>query len=219
MWFRRLIASAACAAVVGLVASAFVRTHFLDVMSALASKTSEVPQVDEPGPADGGSTADAELGPEGEIPEEPPTSVILTAAKGRPAHPAHSSPSQKTARDTVSRELDRGIRKLTERRYEIKRRALELALGNLGLLARWVRVAPEVREGKPFGFRLFAITADGPFAKLGLRNGDVLVSINGLDIATPEHVLDAYSKLKEATDLVLGIVRDGRPITREYAIR
>jgi general secretion pathway protein C len=60
---------------------------------------------------------------------------------------------------------------------------------------------------------------DGPFAKLGLRNDDVLVSINGLNIATPERVLDAYSKLKEASPLVLGLVRGELEITQEYTIR
>jgi type II secretory pathway component PulC len=122
-------------------------------------------------------------------------------------------------RDAFSQELDRGIRKLAERRYEIKRSALELALGNLGLLARWIRVMPDVRAGKPFGFRLIAIRADGPFAKLGLRNNDVLVSINGLDIATPDRVLDAYGKLKTAPRLLLALVREGHEITQDYTIR
>ena len=78
---------------------------------------------------------------------------------------------------------------------------------------------PEARDGKPYGFRLFAIRADGPFAKLGLRNDDVLVSINGLDIATPEHVLDAYGKLKTARQLVLGLIREKHEITQDYTIR
>jgi type II secretory pathway component PulC len=115
--------------------------------------------------------------------------------------------------------LDRGIRKLAERRYEIKRGTLELALGNLQFLARSVRVIPDTRDGKPFGFRLFAIRADGPAALLGLRNDDVLVSINGLDIATPDHVLDAYGKLKTAPHLVLGLIRQRHEITQDYTIR
>jgi len=60
MWFRRLTASAACAAVVGLAASSFVRTHFVEVMSALSPRVSEAPPVDEPDRADGGAPTDAE---------------------------------------------------------------------------------------------------------------------------------------------------------------
>jgi general secretion pathway protein C len=189
-------------------------------MSALSPKVSAELPGDEPGQAEGGTPADAELAPEGESPETSPTSVLLTAAgKGRPGRPARPAPSRKPAHDAFSREINRGIRKLAERRYEIERSTLDLALGNLGLLARWVRVAPELRDGKPLGFRLFAIAADGPFAKLGLRNGDVLIAINGLNLATPERVLEAYSKLRTAPRLSLGLLREGHELTQDYTIR
>ena len=218
--FRHLTASAACAALLALAASALVRTHSSAVMSALAPKTAERSPSDEPILADDSSPAVADLAPDGVTPEMRPTSVFLTrTAKEHTANPARPASSHNPGRDTFAQELDRGIRKLAEGRYEIKRRTLELALGNLGSLARSARVMPEARDGKPYGFRLFAIRADGPFAKLGLRNDDVLVSINGLDIATPEHVLDAYGKLKTARQLVLGLIREGHEITQEYTIR
>jgi general secretion pathway protein C len=145
--------------------------------------------------------------------------LVTTTGKGHSGRPPRPAPSHKAAHDAFSQELGRGIRKLAEHHYEIGRSTLDLALGNLGVLAKWVRVAPEVREGKPVGFRLFAITADGPFAKLGLRNGDVLIAINGLDLATPERVLEAYSKLRTAPHLILGLLREGREITQDYTIR
>jgi hypothetical protein len=226
MCFRYLTATAACAALLALAASVFVRTHLSEVMSALASKTlektSEASPVDEPIQADGGAPFVVDLAAEGVAPEEThPTSLLPPkAAKGhRRAATAQPASSHNPELDTFAQELDRGIRKLAERRYEIKRRSLELALGNLGLLARSVRVMPDARDGKPFGFRLFAIMADGPVAKLGLRDDDVLVSINGLDIATAERVLDAYSKLKTAPHLVLGLIRESREITQDYTIR
>jgi hypothetical protein len=195
--------------------------HFSEVMSALAPKTSEVSPLDEPIQANGSSPSFVDLAPEDVTPGEPrPTSLLLTkAAKEHPAATARPASSHNPERDTFAQELDRGIRKLVERRYEIKRNTLELALGNLRLLANSVRVIPDARDGKPFGFRLFAIVADGPVAKLGLRDDDVLVSINGLDIATAEHVLDAYNKLKTAPRLVLGLVRERHEITQEYTIR
>jgi len=220
MPFRYLTVTAACAALVGLAASGFVRTHFSQIMSALAQKTSEESPSDEPHQADGNSLPAVDPASESVTPETLPTSVHLSkATKGHPAPPVRPTSSNNPVRDTFSLALDRGIRKLAERRYEIKRSTLELALSNFGLLANSVRVMPDSRAGKPFGFRLYAIKADGPFAKLGLRNDDVLVSINGHDIATPERVLDAYSKLKEAPHLVLGIVRERHEITQEYTVR
>ena len=214
MCLRYLTASAACAALLGLAASGFVRTHLFEVMSALAPKTLEESPSDQPIQADGGFSSVVEIAPEGGTPEGTgPTS------SRHPAAPARHASSRKPVRDTFEQALDQGIRKLSEHRYEIKRSTLDLALGNLGLLARSVRVVPEVRDGKPLGFRLSAMTTDGPIAKLGLRNDDVLVSINGFDLTTAERVLDAYSKFKTASHLVLGLVQEGREIVQEYTIR
>ncbi len=207
MWFRYLTASALCAALLALAASGLVRTHFSKVMSALAPTTSEASPVDAPIQADRDSLPVMDPAPEGEMTAEMhPTSLFLRKdAKAHTAASARIVSPHNPLCDTFAQDLDRGIRKLAERRYEIKRSTLDLALGNLGLLARSVRVMPEARDGKPLGFRLFAITADGPIAKLGLRNNDVLVSINGLDLTTPDRVLDAYGKLKEAPALDLGV--------------
>jgi len=145
--------------------------------------------------------------------------LVRQASSGHAAATARPAASQNPSRDTFERELVRGIRKLADRRYEIKRGTLKLALANIGLLSRSVRAAPEVRDGKSVGFRLFAIVADGPFAKLGLRDDDVLISINGLGIATADQVLNAYGKLKTAHHLALGLIREGREITQDYTIR
>jgi hypothetical protein len=187
----------------------------------LAPRTSEEAPVDEPVRSDGSSPSVVDLAPGGLAPEEMrATSLLLPkSAMGHRAATAPSASSHNSVRDTFAQELDRGIRKLDERCYEIKRGTLELALGNLALLARSVRVMPDARDGKSLGFRLFAIMADGPIAKLGLRDDDVLISINGLDITTPDHVLDAYSKLKTVPHLVLGLVREGHEISQDYTIR
>jgi len=220
MWSRHLTASAVCAALVGLAASGFVRTHLTEVMSALAWRASEELPSDEPIEADGNFPSPVDLAPESATRETRPASSRLPkAAKRHTAAPARLISSHNPVHDRFSQELEQGIQKLAERRYAIKRSTLDLALRNLGLLARSVRVMPDARDGKPFGFRLFAIGADGPVAKLGLRNDDVLVSINGLDIATPERVLDAYSKLKTAPRLVLALIRERHEIAQEYTIR
>ena len=212
---RQLTASVACGALLGLAASGVVRTHFSAILSALAS---EMPRAspkedDEPGQA-GGFLSVLERDAEAMMPE----SQAILASTAEP-HSAPSARSRHSVHGTFSQELNRGIRKLGERRYEIKRHALELALGNLALLSKLVRAEPDIRDGKPVGYRLFAISVDGPMAKLGLQNDDVLVSINDLDIATPDRVLNAYSKLKTASQFALGLVRGGRQISQEYVIR
>jgi general secretion pathway protein C len=121
--------------------------------------------------------------------------------------------------DAFSQELDRGIKKTGEHTYEIQRATLESVLGNMSLLSRSARIVPEIRDGKAAGFRLYSVRPDGPFAKIGMQNGDVLSAINGLEITSPEKALEVYAKLKSASHLSLGLERNGARITKDYSIR
>jgi general secretion pathway protein C len=89
----------------------------------------------------------------------------------------------------------------------------------MGALAKGARIVPETRDGKAAGFRLFSIRPEGPFAKIGLQNGDVISAINGLDMSSPDKALEVYTKLKTANHLSVGVERNGQKITKDYNIR
>ena len=88
-----------------------------------------------------------------------------------------------------------------------------------GASPQWPRVVPQLRDGKPIGFRLSGIRSDGPFAAIGLENGDLLLEVNGTPIATPDAALAAYTKLRTADHVWLAIERDRRRIRIDYEIR
>jgi general secretion pathway protein C len=121
--------------------------------------------------------------------------------------------------DPLSAELDKGIKKTGEHNYEVQRSTLDSLLGNMAALAKGARIVPETKDGKPAGFRLFSIRPDGPFAKIGLLNGDVVSAINGLEMNSPDQALLAYTKLKTANHLSVAIERNGQKITKDYNIR
>ncbi len=206
----RLLVLAACASLLGLGASALVRSHLATAVASQADLPAEDPRprsaavTDAPSEVANANTA--------------PPARASSSTRRRPVRRARSAP-RNPARDLLSEDLARGIRRVGEGRYEIKRGALDLALHHLGSLSGFVRVAPAMRDGRASGFRLVAVGADGPFARLGLQQGDVLVSVNGLDITTPDHALDAYGKLRSASRFSLGLLREGHPMTREYTIR
>jgi general secretion pathway protein C len=121
--------------------------------------------------------------------------------------------------DPLAAELDKGIKKIGEHNYEVQRSTLDSLLGNMGALAKGARIVPETKDGKSAGFRLFSIRPDGPFAKIGLLNGDVVSAINGLEMNSPDQALLAYTKLKTANHLSVAIERNGQKITKDYNIR
>jgi general secretion pathway protein C len=76
---------------------------------------------------------------------------------------------------------------------------------------RSLRVVPEQKDGR-LGLRLFGIRPTSLLSTLGLKNGDRLESINGLNIASPEKALEAYARLRTAQHLRLRLERAGRPL-------
>jgi general secretion pathway protein C len=139
--------------------------------------------------------------------------------KGPSPSPAAAVIAPAPTTDPVMAELDRGIKKIGEHNYEVQRQTVDSLLGNMSLLSRSARIVPEIRDGKAAGFRLFSVRPDGPFGKIGLQNGDVISSINGLEMTSPDKALEVYTKLKSASHLSVGLERNGQKINKEYNIR
>ncbi|MCG5054801.1 MAG: hypothetical protein KA712_17700 [Myxococcales bacterium] len=144
----------------------------------------------------------------------------LLAAPEEPAPVAAAPVAPRAAPgDELSKELAQGLKKTGENSFELQRSTLDSVLGNMSLLSRSARIVPEIRDGKPGGFRLYAVRPEGPFALIGMQNGDVLYAINGLEMTSPEKALEVYSKLKSARHLSVSLERNGQKITKEYTIR
>jgi general secretion pathway protein C len=86
-------------------------------------------------------------------------------------------------------------------------------------IVKGARVVPAMKNGKPEGFKMYAIRPTSAFAKLGLSNGDTLTSINGFELNSADRALEVYTKLREATSLELEVTRRGKPVTLKYNIR
>jgi general secretion pathway protein C len=146
--------------------------------------------------------------------------IDLFEAPAPPPPPPGAAPPPAPDKDNqLAVDMAKGITKLSEHKYELQRGTLESVLGNMALLSRSARIVPEMKDGKAAGFRLFAVRPDGPFAMIGMQNGDIISSINGLEITSPEKALEVYAKLKSASHLSLGMERNGTKVTKEYNIR
>ncbi|HVV48829.1 MAG TPA: type II secretion system protein GspC [Polyangia bacterium] len=122
-------------------------------------------------------------------------------------------------KDPLAEALDKGIKKTGPNSYEVQHSTLDALLGNMGALAKAARIVPEMKDGRSAGFRLLSVKADGPFAKIGLQNGDIISAINGLEMTSPDKALEVYTKLRTANHLSVGLERNGQKITEDYNIR
>jgi general secretion pathway protein C len=107
-----------------------------------------------------------------------------------------------------------GILQVDDYRYEIRRRTLDTWVSDLRRLATEGRVAPE-----PEGLRLQGIREEGPLAAIGLQNGDVIRAINGFEMDSPEHAIDAYLELRNASHVSIAIDRGKHRVQLDYDIR
>jgi hypothetical protein len=60
---------------------------------------------------------------------------------------------------------------------------------------RGTRIVPTIHEGRPRGFKVYAIRPGSPHALLGFHNGDTIRRIDGIDLTSAEAALDAYARV------------------------
>jgi len=104
-------------------------------------------------------------------------------------------------------------------RIRISRDLLDHELADFSGLLTQARVLPSMLGGEPAGFRITEIAPGSLYARAGLKNGDVIESVNGIRIQSPEEAMAAYQRLKNAPHIEVRILRRGRPQTLHYDIQ
>lgn len=146
------------------------------------------------------------------LPTVPPPVAAAPAAPSEERPPPHKS-------SLTEEELNAGITAVSETNYNVSRQLLDKVLGNQAELMRAARVIPYEENGRVVGVKVYGIRRNALLGKLGIQNGDVLRTINGFDLSSPDSALEAYSKLRESDAFSIAMVRRGQPKTMEYAVK
>lgn len=134
-----------------------------------------------------------------------------------PVAPAQSVPPLPLPVE-VARPLVDGVRPVGRDVYVVSRGAIDAALNNPATMMRRTTIFPETRDGRVVGVRVFGIQPGDMLDSLGFENGDVLRSVNDLDVASPDHCLEAYTRLRRADRFEVSFERRGRLRSHIYAI-
>ncbi len=119
--------------------------------------------------------------------------------------------------DRGSRPIRKGTGKGTT--VTVSRSELQKSLKNIHQLLSEARIRPYFRDGKADGLAISNIKAGSFFARLGLKNGDIVQGIGGRDIRSPDDVLEVYEKLRSGSHVELQIKRSGEQKTIDYRFR
>jgi len=112
-----------------------------------------------------------------------------------------------------------GVASLGSDEFVVDEAELDKGLENLPLLLTQARAVPYFKDGRSIGLRLFAIKTGSLYEKIGLKNGDILKSINGNNLGDISQALKLFEQLKQERSINLELERDRQGREFKYTIR
>ena len=103
--------------------------------------------------------------------------------------------------------------------FLVDKREFDAATQDINRLMTQARLVPNFSGGVPDGFRIFSIVPGSLYEKAGLRNGDIVQNINGVELKDPEKAFQIYQLLKDNDRFTIDLVRAGQKMSLNYEIR
>ena len=149
--------------------------------------------------------------------------LIMVEGKGSPQPAAKVNsrrrPGRQTRRPAQTAPLAESSGEIEEVTIPIAKDVLQNSMNDLNDLMTQVRVRPYFRRGKPEGLIVSQIKSGSIFAKLGLMNGDIIASVNGKQMSSPEEAFQFYNSLKSGKAVSIEITRRGKKKMFTYDIQ
>lgn len=114
-----------------------------------------------------------------------------------------------------------GIRKVDDRTFEVERALVQqlIAGATSGKQVKGVRVAAVTKGGKLTGVRVAMARPGSLAAAVGLQQGDVIESIDGVPLTSPDQLLEIMARLNTITRVPVQGRRGGAPLDLSYHLR
>ncbi len=102
---------------------------------------------------------------------------------------------------------------------QMNRKHLQQQLQNIPALLSQALAKPHFNNGKMDGFMISSIVPGSLYAQAGLKNGDIIMAINGQKITNAGQAMTIYTQLKNAASLDLQLMRASSIQTIHFDIR
>jgi PDZ domain len=142
----------------------------------------------------------------------------LAAERGQPVRaptPVPTDPlmSVDGALEPLEDPLAASVRCASETRCTVDRVLFDTLARDPTMLVKQARIVPSQLDGVVQGYKLYGIRRGSLPKALGLKNGDLVRSINGKALGSLDEVMKLLTKLRSETTFTLGIERKGTPLT------
>jgi general secretion pathway protein C len=121
---------------------------------------------------------------------------------------------------SIESRIQTGVTSTGPNSYNVDRNLIrEVASDQKSLKENAPRIVPYFEGGAAKGFRLQGLKSGGMFSAIGIRNGDVVLSVNGSPIDSPQKALDIYQSMMTQSSVNLTVLRRGKEEQLTYAIQ
>lgn len=103
--------------------------------------------------------------------------------------------------------------------YKISKDFVRESMNDLAKIMSTMRIRPYVKDGKPQGFQISQLKEGSLLKTMGFQDEDILKSVNGQDIRSPEDAMKLYNSLKDSNYFSISILRKNQPMTLNYKVR
>ncbi len=101
----------------------------------------------------------------------------------------------------------------------LTRSSIDNLINNSNQALKQARIKPHLNNGQPNGLLVFGIKPESLYAKMELKNGDIIQSVNGKKLKSVDDTLKLFQGLKNASDMNIKIKRHGRTEEINYHVR
>jgi hypothetical protein len=131
--------------------------------------------------------------------------------KGKKKHAAHGK--------SLPALLAKGVKKKAPRSMVVDGAIIEYLSHHPAELRKSARLMPNMVGKKRRGYKLYGIKKNSLWNELGLRNGDVIVAIDGAGMKRPNDLFRAVLGSKKKKSLHMKIRRHGKVLPFEYEVK
>jgi general secretion pathway protein C len=131
---------------------------------------------------------------------------------------ASRSPVSRARRVATQERTTPTTRRAGEQHIALDRSQVAEALENANDVIKQVRIRPHFKNGQPDGLSMTGIRPRSIFRKMGLRNGDIITSVNDEDVQNMTEAIEMFQQLGSADDMEIQIRRRGREQTLKYTL-
>jgi len=115
--------------------------------------------------------------------------------------------------------LNSSIQDVSPTEKNIDKSLIDYLLENKQMMMQSGRVLPNIENEEINGFKVYGIRKTSLWGMLGVQNGDVIKSVNGLAFTGPDSALEAFGKLQGSDHLLVTINRRGSEMNLDLNIK